>query len=106
VLHVLTTRQDERRLRDLVLSETGSLGIRRVDATRTALPRHFETVHVDGHPVRIKHGPHGAKPEHDDLASVGAALGLPLRTVAARALAESGRTATPQHTDLLAGGQP
>jgi len=106
VLHVLTTRQDERRLRDLVLSETGSLGIRRVDATRTALPRHFETVHVDGHPVRIKHGPHGAKPEHDDVASVAADLGMPLRTVAARALAESGRVAAPQHTDHLAGGQP
>jgi uncharacterized protein (TIGR00299 family) protein len=106
VLHVLTTRRDERRLRDLVLSETGSLGIRRVAATRTALPRDFETVHVDGHPVRIKHGPHGAKPEHDDLVSAAADLGMPLRAVAARALAGSGRAAAPQHTDLLAGGQP
>jgi uncharacterized protein (TIGR00299 family) protein len=86
ILHVLTTPHRERRLRDLVLAETGSLGIRRVSATRTTLPRTFETVHVDGHPVRIKHGPHGSKPEHDDVAAAATRLGLPLRAVAARAL--------------------
>jgi hypothetical protein len=86
ILHVLTTPQHERRLRDLVLAETGALGIRRVGATRTTLPRAFETVDVDGHVVRIKHGPHAAKPEHDDLVATAAALGLPLRAVAARAL--------------------
>ncbi|GEC06055.1 hypothetical protein SSP24_37100 [Streptomyces spinoverrucosus] len=85
VLHVLTTPQHERRLRDLVLAETGSLGIRRVAATRTTLPRTFETVDVEEHPVRIKHGPHGAKPEHDDLVAAAAALNLPLPAVAARA---------------------
>ncbi len=86
VLHVLTSPHHERRLRDLVLTETGALGIRRVAATRTTLPRAFETVEVDGHPVRIKHGPYAAKPEHDDVVTVAAALGLPLRAVAERAL--------------------
>jgi uncharacterized protein (TIGR00299 family) protein len=86
VLHVLTTPEHERALRDLVLAETGSLGIRRLTATRTTLLRRFETVDVDGHPVRIKHGPHRAKPEHDDLVAAAAQLGLPLRAVAARAL--------------------
>lgn len=84
VLHVLTTPQHERRLRDLVLAETGSLGIRRVAATRTTLRRTFETVDFEGHPVRIKHGPHGAKPEHDDLVAAAAALNLPLPAVTAR----------------------
>ena len=37
-------------------------------------------------PVRIKHGPHAAKPEYDDVAAAAAALGLPLRETAARAL--------------------
>lgn len=86
VLHVLTSPHQERRLRDLLLSETGSLGIRRVGATRTTLPRAFETVEVDGHPIRVKHGPYAAKPEHDDVEAAAAALGLSLRTVAVRAL--------------------
>ena len=86
VLHVLTTPEHERPLRDLVLAETGSLGIRRLTATRTALPRRFETVDVDGHPVRIKHGPYRSKPEHDDLVAAAARLGLSLREVADRAL--------------------
>ncbi|RDS60645.1 nickel pincer cofactor biosynthesis protein LarC [Streptomyces sp. M7] len=85
-LHVLVHPHQERPLRDLVLAETGALGIRRVAATRTTLPRAFETVQVDGHPVRVKHGPYGAKPEHDDVVAAAAALGLPLRAVAARAL--------------------
>ncbi|MFJ6393306.1 nickel pincer cofactor biosynthesis protein LarC [Streptomyces sp. NPDC091972] len=86
VLHVLTTPQHEGPLRDLVLAETGTLGVRRLTATRTTLPRHFQTVDVDGHPVRIKIGPHRAKPEHEDLVAAATQLGLPLRAVAARAL--------------------
>ncbi|MFL6119227.1 nickel insertion protein, partial [Actinophytocola sp.] len=70
----------------LVLAETGSLGLRRTTVDRDVLPRRFETVHVDGHPVRVKIGPHGAKPEHDDVAAAAARLGVPLREVAARAL--------------------
>src|SRR3954468_20777809 len=101
VLHVLATPRRERHLRDLVLAETGTLGIRRVGATRTALPRAFETVDVDGHLVRIKHGPHAAKPEHDDVVAAAAALGLPLRAVAARALrlSRGGTTVTGQEED-------
>jgi hypothetical protein len=34
----------------------------------------------------VKVGPHGAKPEHDDLVAAADRLGLPLRTVAGRAL--------------------
>ncbi|MFD7409567.1 nickel pincer cofactor biosynthesis protein LarC [Streptomyces sp. NPDC059866] len=86
VLHVLTSPHQERRLRDLVLSETGALGIRRVGATRTTLPRAFETVEVDGYPIRVKHGPYAAKPEYDDVVAAAAALGLSLRAVAVRAL--------------------
>ncbi|SNT45092.1 nickel pincer cofactor biosynthesis protein LarC [Actinacidiphila glaucinigra] len=98
VLHLLTTAHHEGRLRDMVLAETGALGIRRISATRTALPRAFETVDVDGHTIRVKHGPYAAKPEHDDLVAAAAALGLPLRAVAARALrlSRGGATVTSQ----------
>jgi uncharacterized protein (DUF111 family) len=43
-------------------------------------------VDVEGHPIRLKHGPWGVKPEHDDVAAAAAALDLPLRDVASRAL--------------------
>jgi hypothetical protein len=86
VLHVLTRPEDAAALRRLVFAETGTLGIRAVSVTRAVLPRHASSVDVDGIPVRIKHGPHGAKPEHDDLASAAARLGVPLRAVADRAL--------------------
>jgi pyridinium-3,5-bisthiocarboxylic acid mononucleotide nickel chelatase len=86
VLHAIAAPADTARLQQLILAETGSLGIRRTVTSRAVLPRWSETVVIDGAPVRIKHGPHRAKPEHDDLASAAAHLGLPLRTVAERAL--------------------
>ncbi|MFF3949190.1 nickel pincer cofactor biosynthesis protein LarC [Streptomyces sp. NPDC001902] len=101
VLHLLTTAHHEGRLRDMILAETGALGIRRISATRTALPRAFETVDVDGHAIRVKHGPYAAKPEHDDVVAAATALGLPLRAVAARALrlSRGGATVTSQEED-------
>jgi uncharacterized protein (TIGR00299 family) protein len=89
ILHVLTTPDAAANLQRLILAETGSLGIRRTDATRTTVPRHFETVEVDGCTIRIKHGPHHAKPEHDDVAAAALKLRAPLRTVAERALRQS-----------------
>ncbi|MDT7705244.1 MAG: pyridinium-3,5-bisthiocarboxylic acid mononucleotide nickel chelatase [Pseudonocardiales bacterium] len=84
-LAVLVTPERAADIEALVLRETGSLGLRRRTVDRVALPRRTTTVDVDGHPVRLKHGPWGAKPEHDDVARAAAALGLPLREVAARA---------------------
>jgi uncharacterized protein (TIGR00299 family) protein len=91
VLHALTGLADAARVQQLILAETGSLGIRRALTSRTVLPRSFTTASVDGVPVRVKHGPHHAKPEYDDLAAAAAQLGLPLRTVAERALRETSR---------------
>jgi uncharacterized protein (DUF111 family) len=69
----------------VLLAETGSLGVRRSSVDRLALPREIVTVSVDGHPVRVKRGPWGAKPEHDDLVAAASALNLPLREVSERA---------------------
>lgn len=92
VLHVLARPGDATRLRDLMLTETGSLGIRSYLVERHVAARRVITVEVDGRPVRVKVGPHSAKPEHDDVASVADALDLPLREVARRAIEEAGRT--------------
>ncbi|MDX3187002.1 nickel pincer cofactor biosynthesis protein LarC [Streptomyces sp. MN03-5084-2B] len=82
VLHVLAEPEHAARLGDLVLAETGSLGLREYPVRRTALARKTETVDVLGMPVRRKRGPHGAKPEHDDVVAAARELGLPARVVA------------------------
>lgn len=70
-----------------LLAETGSLGVRRHRVARRALERTFTEVLVRGHVVRVKHGPHRAKPEHDDVVAAARALGLPVRVVAEEAAA-------------------
>ena len=40
-----------------------------------------------GHEVRMKVGPHRAKPEYDDLAEIARATGAPVRLIADRAQA-------------------
>jgi pyridinium-3,5-bisthiocarboxylic acid mononucleotide nickel chelatase len=84
-VHVLAAPERAAECERLVFAETGSLGLRRSAVDRAALPRHTTTVDVDGHPVRLKHGPWGVKPEHDDVVAAATALGLPLREVARRA---------------------
>jgi uncharacterized protein (TIGR00299 family) protein len=85
-VHVLAAPERAPGCERIVLAETGSLGLRRSPVDRVALPRRSSVVEVGGHAVRVKHGPWGSKPEHDDVAAAAAALGLPLREVSRRAL--------------------
>lgn len=85
-VHVLAPRERAAELERLLLAETGSLGLRRTVVDKLALPRSVTTVEVDGQPVTVKRGPWGAKAEHDDVVAAAAALGLPARVVARRAL--------------------
>ncbi|MFC5996351.1 nickel pincer cofactor biosynthesis protein LarC [Pseudonocardia hispaniensis] len=85
-VHVLAAPEHAAACERMVLRETGSLGLRRTHVERPALPRQTTTVTVAGHTIRVKRGPSGAKPEHDDVAAAAAALGLPLRDVALQAL--------------------
>ena len=86
-LRVLTTAASAPSLRDLIARETGTLGIREAAVVKHVAGRRVDTVVLDGVPVRIKVGPHGAKPEHDDLVALAAATGRSLRSLAALALA-------------------
>ena len=74
-----------------LLAETGSLGARRHRVQRQALPRRETEVTVQGHRIRVKIGPHRAKPEHDDVAAAARATGLPRRVVAEQALSQLGQ---------------
>ncbi len=71
-----------------LLAETGSLGARRHPVQRSALPRREAEVTVQGHRIRVKIGPHRAKPEHADVAAAALATGLPRRVVAEQALSQ------------------
>jgi uncharacterized protein (TIGR00299 family) protein len=77
-LHVLGRHGDLSALVQRIVAETGSLGVRHQSVQRRALPRSEVTVELDGVSVRVKVGPHGAKAEHDDLASAARRLGRSL----------------------------
>jgi hypothetical protein len=92
-LEVLAHPASAGRLEDLVLERTTTIGVRRADVLRRALPRESRTVSVDGHDVRVKvvRTPEGAergKPELDDVVAAARALGRDLRSVAEAALAQ------------------
>jgi uncharacterized protein (DUF111 family) len=72
ILHVLTHPERTAALQEMIFTETGALGIRRASLTRTMLRRRTSTVDLDGVKIRIKRGPYGTKPEHDDLAAAAA----------------------------------
>lgn len=74
-------------LADLVATETGTLGYRLRTVEKFELPRDSVEVDLEGHRVTVKIGPHGAKPEHDDVARVAALTGRTHRAVSAAALA-------------------
>lgn len=67
------------RVEHTLLRETGSLGVRSHDVSRTALDRTSAEVVVEGHPIRMKVGPYRAKPEYEDVVDVAALTGRTLR---------------------------
>lgn len=86
-LSVLCRPELAERMRTLLVVETGSLGVRQRMLDKFELDRHEDVVVVDGHRIGIKVGPHGAKPEHDDVSVAARALDRPLRDVAHAAMA-------------------
>lgn len=85
-LNVLARAELADTLRNTIFTETATLGVRLSTLQKLEQPRRFEAVEIDGHTVRIKIGPAGAKPEYDDLAAAARALSLPLTEVSRRAL--------------------
>lgn len=73
-------------LREVLLVETGSLGCRTQTVRKHALSRSFDQIQLRGFPVRMKIGPHTAKPEFDDLAMIAASCDVPIRRLGEEAL--------------------
>lgn len=66
---------------DVLTKETGSFGVRARPVDRWPASRTFDSVAVDGLPIRIKVSPGRTKVEHDDAADVARRTGRPLREV-------------------------
>jgi len=87
VITALCQPSDDAAVTAVLMAETGTLGVRRIDAQRDVLPRSEGRVIVAGHEVRVKVGPHRAKPEYDDLVEIARVTGAPVRVVADQAQA-------------------
>lgn len=74
-----------RRVRAVLVAESGTLGVRATEVRRWPQQREDAMVDLDGHEIRVKIGNGRVKAEHDDALAAATALGLPLRTVLARA---------------------
>jgi uncharacterized protein (TIGR00299 family) protein len=86
VLSAIARPDTEAAVAEAMLRSTSTLGVRTSPLERYELDREIRTVTVDGRPVAVKLGRlHGeivnVAPEHDDVASVAAALGRPVKAV-------------------------
>lgn len=86
VLKVLAKPEDADRLERLLFDETNTLGVRRSDTRRDALPREHDAVDTKFGRIRVKlvtrpDGTRRVSAEHDDCAAAAEAHGVPLATV-------------------------
>ena len=91
LVSVLCDPAQTNRLRQVLIDETGTLGVRAQTWERWPSQRQFSEVEVGGYPVRVKLGPRRVKAEHDDAARVARLLGVPVREVARLAEQEAHR---------------
>jgi len=84
-LSVLVAPAQAPELAGLVMSMTGSLGVRTRQLDRVVAQRHTVTVSVDGHDIDVKVSDVRVKAEFDQVTVAAEALGLPVQEVAARA---------------------
>ena len=84
-LSVLATPTDAPSLVGVMMSTTGTLGVRSRQIERTVAARRIVTVSVDGHRIDVKVSDFRAKAEFDHALEAAEALGVPVTEVAARA---------------------
>lgn len=84
-VHALCDDATSNAVIEVMLAETGSLGIRASTVDRWPQQRHEQTVTVDGEKIRVKVANGRVKVENDDAVAAAKTLGRPLREVLARA---------------------
>jgi uncharacterized protein (TIGR00299 family) protein len=90
VLHVLAAPGDAKDLGEIILRETGTLGVRWAQKARLVAERGVITARVAGAEVRVKWGRFGGRvisvaPEFDSAVEAARSLGLPVKDVMAAA---------------------
>jgi uncharacterized protein (TIGR00299 family) protein len=96
-LHVLCGPGDEIACRDIIFSETTTLGMRRNPVEKWTLPREIITVELDGGSVRVKIARSaggtvtGIAPEYADCAALARETGRPLKQIFTQAHAAAER---------------
>jgi uncharacterized protein (DUF111 family) len=85
-LAVLVRSQLAGALRDVIFTETTTIGIRETPVNRTALPRAWVTLTIDGHPVAVKIAHRDGvivrvTPEFDEVAALAANVSRPTKDV-------------------------
>jgi uncharacterized protein (DUF111 family) len=85
-IEVLCGRSDRKRLEQLLLVETTTIGVRCREVERRALPREVHQLEVLGHTVsaklvRLPDGHTRVKPEFADVQRVALATGRPLQDI-------------------------
>ncbi len=104
-LSVLTSSDRAEAVRDVVFRESSTIGVRSHAVDKHALDREMRTVDVRGQAVRVKVARLAgevvnAAPEYEDVVAAAAALGAPVKSVLAEAVAaaHSGHTGRAGHT--------
>jgi len=102
VLHAICYPKDLQKITEVIMTETGTLGVRHQEWNRLILEREVVSVNVPFgdrmFSVRIKVARDESgellqmKPEFEDLDSIARTLSLPVREVSARVLQEAGKT--------------
>jgi hypothetical protein len=84
-VHALCDPSLTARITEVLVAETGTLGVRGTVLERWPQARSERVVMVDGHEIRVKVTAGRVKVEHDDAVRAATALGVPLREVLHRA---------------------
>ena len=91
IIAALAPAAFEPAIREVLVSETSTIGVRSTRVSKWMLERRWETVEVEGRQVRIKIALKGDQvvnvaPEYADCVEVALATGLPLKEVFAKAI--------------------
>ena len=84
-VHALCDPALTTQITEVLVAETGTLGVRGTVLERWPQARSERVVMVDGHEIRVKVTAGRVKVEHDDAVRAATALGVPLREILHRA---------------------